>query len=70
MLIDQGYTGEELDAMMKLLDEVNPQYMINALDWMRENYGSVTGYITSALGVTDEQIEALKNAYLEEGNEG
>lgn len=65
MLIDEGYAGEELDAMMKLMDEVNPQYMLNALNWMRENYGSATGYITSALGVTDEQMEALRDRYLE-----
>ena len=65
MLIEKGYDGEELDTLMIAMDQVNPKLMQNALDWMKENYGSVTGYITQELGVTDEQIEELKNKYLE-----
>ena len=64
-LLSQGYEGEELETMMAAMDQVNPRYMTNALDWMKNNYGSVTGYITSELGVTDEQLEILKNMYLE-----
>jgi hypothetical protein len=40
--------------------------MQNALNWMKETYGSVTGYITEELGVTDEQLETLRNLYLEQ----
>ena len=65
MLISQGYSGEELNRLMKAMDEVDPQYMTNVLDWLKENYGSVTGYITKELGVTDEQLETLRNKFLE-----
>ena len=65
MLTEQGYSGEELDKLMKAMDEVDPQYMTNVLDWLKENYGSVTGYITQELGVTEEQLETLRAKYLE-----
>ena len=65
MLTEQGYAGEELDRLMKAMDEVDPQYMTNALDWMKKNYGSVTGYITQELGITDEQLEELRAKFLE-----
>ena len=65
MLTELGYEGAELDAMMKAMDEVSPQYMQIALDWMKENYGSVTGYVTNALGVGDDQLETLRAKYLE-----
>ena len=65
MLTEHGITGEQLDKYMKAMDEVDPQYMINALEWMKENYSSVTGYITKELGVTDEQIDILRAKFLE-----
>lgn len=65
MLIEKGYEGEQLETMMRAMDEVDPQYMRNALDWMKETYGSVIGYINQELGITDEQIETLKGLYLE-----
>ncbi|MBQ9632439.1 MAG: tyrosine-protein phosphatase [Lachnospiraceae bacterium] len=65
MLTEQGYEGEELGLMMTAMDEVDPQYMINALDWLKEDYGSVKGYITEELGISEEQIEELKDKFLE-----
>ena len=65
MLTENGYSGEELDRLMKAMDEVDPQYMTNAVNWMKENYGSVVGYITKELGVTDEQLETLRTKFLE-----
>ena len=39
--------------------------MLAALDWMKENYGSALGYITRELGVSEVEIERLRNQYLE-----
>ena len=64
-LIDAGIEGEELDTLMTTMDQVNVQYMINGLDWLKENYGSALNYITAELGVTGEEIELLRNKYLE-----
>ena len=50
---------------MLAMDEVDFRYMQNALNWIKENYGSVKGYISKELGISDEQIEALKTMYLE-----
>ena len=63
-LIAQGLSGEALETAILAMDQVEPQYMVNALDWMKETYGSVMGYIHQELGITDEQIETLRNMYL------
>jgi protein-tyrosine phosphatase len=66
MLMDMGLEGDELRMFMFALDEVNPQMMTNALDWAKQEYGSVLGYITDALNVTDAEIKLLREKYLEE----
>ncbi|MBQ7677377.1 MAG: tyrosine-protein phosphatase [Lachnospiraceae bacterium] len=65
MLEEHGIEGEELDTMLKAMDEVDPEYMNIALTWMKEEYGSVQGYLTDGLGITEEQIGQLKDRYLE-----
>lgn len=65
LLTEQGYSGEELVRFMKAMDEVDPQYMTNAINWMKENYGSVTGYITQELGISEEQLEILRTKFLD-----
>ena len=65
MLHQKGIEGEEFEQYIAAMDKVDPQYMLNALNWMKDTYGSVTGYITKELGVTPEEIELLKNKYLE-----
>ena len=65
MLTARGISGDDLDRYMKAMDEVDPQYMINALNWLKENYSSVTGYITKELGVTEEQLDTLRARFLE-----
>jgi len=65
MLADQGIDGDEQEIYLRAMDKVEPQYMVNALDWMKANYGSALGYIQTELGVTDDEIEALRNKFLE-----
>ena len=36
-----------------------------AIDYMKENYGSILGYVTEGLGVTEEEIETLRARCLE-----
>lgn len=47
------------------LMEAKPQYIIGAIDKIKELYGSVTEYCKQSLGLTDEQIEILKSKYTE-----
>ena len=42
-----------------------PQYMLRLLQEIDARYGSVVNYVKEALGVTEEQIQTLKNKYLE-----
>jgi protein-tyrosine phosphatase len=63
-LLDSGMKEEELDGIMIAGDQVYPQTMTNALDWLKKEYGSVKGYITKELGVTEEQLTQLQNKFL------
>ena len=36
-----------------------------AVDYMKETYGSILGYVTDGLGVTEEEIEILRDRCLE-----
>lgn len=44
---------------------VNGEYLKNAFDKVKEQYGSVDDYIRNQLGVSDEEREKLKEMYLE-----
>ena len=68
MLAGMGIEGEDLAFYITLMDQVNPQYMTNCLGWIKDNYGSVLGYIRDALGITDAQIKQLRDMYLEDAN--
>ena len=65
LLRDEGIPEEEMDSYLPMLDQVNPAYMTNAIAWMTENYGSPLGYITRELGVTEAEIDELRNKFLE-----
>ena len=69
MLSAQGVEGEEQETYLRLMDEVDAQYMINALDWMKDSYGSVLGYISDELGIEEAQLETLRDRHLEGGIE-
>lgn len=64
-LIENGVGEDELETFMKSMDQVFPEFMENAIQWMTEAYGSPLGYITGALGVTDEDIQLLRDHFLE-----
>ena len=38
-------------------------YMRNAIDYIKENYGDIPGYVKSELGLTDADILKLQNLY-------
>ncbi|MBR3018659.1 MAG: tyrosine-protein phosphatase [Clostridia bacterium] len=64
-LIENGVGEDELETFMKSMDQVFPEFMENAIQWMTETYGSPMGYITGALGVTEAEIQALRDKFLE-----
>lgn len=50
-----------LIALMK----ANPQYITGAIAEIKERYGTVIEYCKQAIGLTEEEIELLRNKYLE-----
>ena len=66
MLKSHGVKESDIEIYMMILDEVSPRMMNTLLAWLRENYGSPIGYITSELGVSPDEIELLKAKFLEE----
>jgi protein tyrosine/serine phosphatase len=40
-------------------------YMQNAIDYIKENYGDIPGYVKAELGLTDEDIAKLQSLYTE-----
>lgn len=64
-LIENGVGEDELDTFMKAMDQVYPEFMENAIHWMTETYGSPLGYITQELGVTEVDIQTLRDRFLE-----
>ena len=64
-LIENGVGEDELDTYMKTMDQVYPELMANAIQWMTETYGSPLDYITQELGVTEAEIQELRDKFLE-----
>lgn len=60
-----GFADDELETYITVLDGVNGEFMQNALLYLKAEYGSVTGYITNVLGITAEEIDMLKDKFLE-----
>ena len=63
-LKENGVSEAELDVFMATMDQVFPAFLENAIAWMTETYGSPLGYITQALGVTEDEITALRDKFL------
>ena len=44
---------------------VHASYLQNAIDYIKENYGDIPGYVKAELGLTDADIEKLQSLYTE-----
>lgn len=42
---------------------VSAKYLQNAIDYIKENYGDIPGYVKTELGLTDADIEKLRSLY-------
>ena len=65
MLLKMGVPEDELNKYLSLMDQVNPKYMQNVIDYLDDEYGSVPGYIKKELGITDAELAEMKEKYLE-----
>lgn len=60
-----GMTPDMTEAMIFSNGGVFGHYMTFALDTLENKYGSVEGYVRGELGVTAEELELLREKYLE-----
>lgn len=65
MLAQYNLSKEDLNKYLSVMDQVNPAFMQNALDYLKKEYGSATGYITKELGVSNDDIATLRGKFLE-----
>ena len=64
MLAGRGVPEDRIDDYLMAMDQVSRKTMTNALDWLRENYGSVNGYLEQELGIGEAERTALKDKFL------
>ena len=62
----QGVPEDQVDMtnLIALL-EVRPEYLQAAWDAIDEKYGSFDAYLTDGLGLTQQQIDSLRDSLLE-----
>lgn len=65
MLEEAGIQADEIDRYLAAMDQASEQTMCATLDWLEENYGSPAAYAKQELGLTEEQVQALKDKFLE-----
>ena len=60
-----AYISDEamLEELMVTGKGVYAPYMQNAIDYIKENYGDITGYVKTELGLTDADIVKLQTLY-------
>lgn len=56
--------GEKAQEAMRALLEVRPSYIEAAFEQMEQDYGSVEGYLTKGLGLSQQDLQQLKKLYL------
>ena len=65
ILAERGIPEDKIDTYLMAMDHVNLKTMTNALVWLKENYGSVEGYLEQELGVGEAERTALKDKFLQ-----
>jgi protein-tyrosine phosphatase len=62
----QGVPEDDVDmSNLEALLEVRPEYLRAAFDAVDEQYGSFEAYLTEGLGLTQEEVDALRDDLLE-----
>lgn len=51
--------------ILRALMDAKPQYIANAIKDIKERYGSILKYCKEFIGLTDDDVKALRNKYLE-----
>ena len=64
-LLQTGLDRSIIDKILILKDAVDVNFMTTLIAYLKDTYGSVVDFTKKRLGLTDDDIESLKNKYLE-----
>ena len=65
LLIENNIPESDISIYLSIMDMVNPAFMQNAISYLKEKYGSVIAYIKEELSVSDSDIDALREKFLD-----
>ncbi len=60
----KGCDDAFISKALLVFDMVDERILRTAINYLKEKYGSVTGYIRGGLNISDEEINSLKEKYL------
>ena len=63
-LASQGFDPDFIEKAVLVLSAVDGRVLRRAIAYLKEEYGSVTGYIRCGLHLTEAEIDSLKEKYL------
>lgn len=58
--------NEDLVQALRFMKEANAEFLLLALDEIEENHGGIVNYVVNELNFTQEEINHLKEIYLED----
>ncbi len=64
MLAEHGIQGEIQEKIMLLMDRVHRPRLETVVEWLKENYGSVEGYVKKELWISEAELEGLREKFL------
>ena len=64
-VIDDFVAGGGIREVIEPLMSVHPTFLEAALETLHADYGSIDAYLSDGLGLEDEALEALRDAFLE-----
>lgn len=60
----QGFDDAFIEKAILVLDAISERTMRSAIAYLKQQYGSVVGYIRDGLHITPAEINSLKEKYL------
>ena len=61
----QGYDDDFVEKAILVFDAISERSMRGAIEYLKKEYNSVTGYIRDGLNISPAEIDSLKEKYLD-----
>ena len=64
-LTEKRFEEGFINKALLIFDSVDQSFMSSAIDHLKKNYGSVEGYIINRLNIKQNDLNILRNKYLD-----